>query len=60
MKFKFIGCSTGAVYAQGDEAECNRILINKFPSNPGSKRRDHDLKKSQMLPERIVKQRVED
>ena len=60
MTFKFIGCVTGAVYAQGDEAECHRILINKFPSNPKDKRRDHDLTKSQMLPERILKQRIED
>jgi len=60
MNFKFVGHNTGTLYAQGDETECHRILLDMFPSNPKGKRRDHDLTKGSMLPEPIEKVKVMD
>ncbi len=56
--YKAIGRLTGKVYATGSKAECNRKLIEKFPSF--GERHENGTKNqiNQVLPEQIIIRRV--
>lgn len=56
MNVQFIGRTTGKIYAEGEEAACHRLLIERYPDR--IRRKGEAWSKKRIFPEVLDKVRI--
>ena len=55
--YEVIGRMTGKIYAEGSKADCNRLLIKKYPNQEGHHYFKGGTTVQQVFPEQLIVRR---